>query len=621
MDKLAMRTSSITERNYAAIAALFPNAITETVDENGVVVRAIDKNVLAQEINAHVVDGGEERYQFTWPDKRKSILLANAPIAAALRPCREESVDFDATENLYIEGDNLDVLKLLRETYLNRVKMIYIDPPYNTGHDFVYEDDFTEDASEFLRRDGQYDEQGNRLSQNLDSNGRFHTDWLNMLYPRLRIARDLLTEDGVITISIDDNEIDNLKKLCNEIFGAGNFVACIVWQKIHSTKNDAKYFSENHEYLLVYARNIDFISIGLLERTEAMNERYKNPDNDTRGPWQSGDLVASGERSNGHYPVVSPKTGTEFDVPQGKHWVYSEENMRQLIEDNRVWFGADGTAFPRKKRFLSEVQEGRKANTLWLSEEVGHNQSATREVIQLFDGEKLFDFPKPVEYLKRCISLITAGNDIILDFFSGSATTAHAVMQLNAEDSDKRKFIMVQLPEVTGEGSEAVKAGFATICEIGKERIRRAGVKIKVDSPLTTESLDIGFRVLKLDSTNMKDVYYTPEQYANMQFSLEGFADNIKENRSDEDLLFQVMLDLGIPLSAKISRNDEVFSVNDNYLIACFGHVDTTLITEIARKKPDYAVFRDSSFSSDSAMVNFEQVFAAYSPSTIRKVL
>ncbi|HCC37002.1 MAG TPA: site-specific DNA-methyltransferase, partial [Treponema sp.] len=519
------------------------------------------------------------------------------------------------------EGDNLDVLKLLRETYLNRVKMIYIDPPYNTGHDFVYEDDFAEDAADFLRRDGQYDEQGNRLAPNLDSNGRFHTDWLNMIYPRLRVARDLLTDDGVVFISIDDGEIRNLRNVCDEVFGEANFVACIVWQRIHSTKNDAKYFSENDEYIVCYAKQINNVNIGRLPRTAEMNDRYKNPDNDPRGAWQSGDLVASGERSNGHFIVTSPLTGKEFDVPQGKHWVYSEDNMRKLVDDNQIWFGADGNSFPRKKRFLTDVQDGRTPNTLWLSEEVGHNQSATREVLQIFDGQKYFDFPKPVDLIKRCVLLFTKDNDIILDFFSGSATTAHAVMQLNAEDGGKRKFIMVQLPEVTDEKSEAAKAGYKNICEIGKERIRRAGTKIKDEAGAAAKNLDIGFRVLKIDSSNMKDVYYTPDEYAQMDFSFDGLADNIKEDRTPEDLLFQVMLDIGIPLSAKIRQEGDVFYVNDSYLIACFKRVDTDLIMEIAKRKPYYAVFRDSSFASDSAMVNFDQVFNTYSPSTIKKVL
>ncbi|MDR1495409.1 MAG: site-specific DNA-methyltransferase [Clostridiales Family XIII bacterium] len=637
MEKLAMRTPSLADANFAALAKLFPNAVTEAVDENGVVVRAIDKDVLAQEINAHVVEGREERYQFTWPDKKKSILLANAPIAAALRPCREESVDFDDTENLYIEGDNLDVLKLLRETYLNRVKMIYIDPPYNTGHDFVYEDDFAEETSSFLRRDGQFDEQENRLVTNSDSNGRFHTDWLNMLYPRLRLAKDLLADDGVIFISIDDNEVRNLRILCDEVFGERNLAACLPWQSRLSMQNDTD-LSVNHEYILAYARNRRIENRRLKEsntgtwyqrdsfvfRPLPLNpDNYENPDNDPRGPWKADPFDAPHVRPNLTYPVTNPITGVQHLPPSGRCWRISPEKFSSALADNRIVWGKNGTGRPQLKVFYEEKKDFGSVDNSWFSgDKVGTATAATKELQELFGSTAPFDTPKPVSMVRKLLEIgFVRKDDIVMDFFSGSSTTAHAVMQMNAEDGGRRKFIMVQLPEICAEGSEAERIGYATICEIGKERIRRAGTKIKTDSSLTTGSLDVGFRVLKLDSANMKDVYYTPEQYANMQFSLEGFADNIKEDRSDEDLLFQAMLDLGIPLSAKISRNDEVFSVNDNHLIACFGHVDTTLITEIARKKPRYAVFRDSSFSSDSAMVNFEQVFATYSPSTIRKVL
>lgn len=525
MDKLRMQTLDGVQDNIDKIAALFPNCITERKDAEGKVTLAIDFDKLRQELSSEIVEGREERYQFTWPDKKKAILLANSPINATLRPCREESVDFDNTQNLYIEGDNLDVLKCLKETYLGKVKMIYIDPPYNTGNDFVYEDDFAESTSEYLANSGQYDEQGNRLVTNSETNGRFHTDWLNMIYPRLKVARDLLTEDGVIFISIDDNEVENLRSVCDEIFGESNFLANIVWQKIHSIKNDAKYFSENHEYGIIYAKNIDNIKLHLLPRTPEMNDRYKNPDNDPRGPWQSGDLVASGERSNGHYVVTSPKTGKQFDVPKGKHWVYSKENLYALVNDNQIWFGEDGNSFPRKKRFLSDVQDGRTPNTMWLSEEVGHNQTAAREMKNLFNGNKLFDFPKPVSYLRQITQILSDVESIVLDFFSGAATTAHAVMQLNAEDGGIRKFIMVQLPEITDENSEGNKAGYKTICEIGKERIRRAGKKIKdelaakqQESGLFSKQeekhpLDIGFRVLKLDSSNMEDIYYSPAEY------------------------------------------------------------------------------------------------------------
>ena len=631
MDKLKMHTPNQADENFRKLVALFPNAVTETIDEaTGEVVRAIDKDVLMQEISTRVVEGREERYQFTWPDKKKAMLAANAPIAATLRPVRAESVGRDGTpggwdsQNLYIEGDNLDVLKLLQETYLGKVKMIYIDPPYNTGNDFVYEDDFAEEADEYLARSGQFDEQGNRLEQNTESNGRFHTDWLNMIYPRLRLAKNLLTDDGVIFISIDDNETRNLRIICDEVFGDNNFVACVVWQKIHSTKNDARYFSENHEYVLIYARNIDQFSMNLLPRTDEMNGRYKNPDNDPRGPWQSGDLVASGERSNGHFIVTSPKTGKQFDVPQGKHWVYSQENLLALVADNQIWFGEDGNSFPRKKRFLSDVQDGRTPNTLWLSEEVGHNQSATREVKAIFDDEKVFDFPKPVTYLLQMLRIATTKDCYVLDFFSGSATTAHAVLNLNAEDGGHRKYIMVQLPEKTEEGSGAYQAGYKTICEIGKERIRRAGRKIKEEAGLTATDLDIGFRVLRLDSSNMQDVYYNPTEV--VQSLLDLTTDNIKPDRTPEDLLFQVMLDLGVELSSAIQETvidgKKVFDVADGFLLACFDSgVTTETVTAIAKKKPYYAVFRDSSMANDSVATNFDQIFETYSPQTTRKVL
>lgn len=659
MDKLRMQTANKADENFRKLAALFPNAVTETINENGEIVRAIDKDVLMQEIACTVVDGNEERYQFTWPDKKKSVLLANAPINKTLRPCREESVNFDTTENLYIEGDNLEVLKLLQETYLGKIKMIYIDPPYNTGSDFVYEDDFAQSTDEYLANSGQFDEDGNRMVQNTESNGRFHTDWLNMICPRIRLAKDLLSDDGLIVISIDDNEYKNMRNICDEVLGECNFVACVVWQKIHSIKNDAKYFSENHEYALIYAKSISKIRIHLLPRTDEMNSRYKNPDNDPRGPWQSGDLVASGERSNGHFFVTSPKTGKQFDVPQGKHWVYSQDNLIRLVEDNQVWFGEDGNSFPRKKRFLSDVQDGRTPNTLWLAEEVGHNQTATRELKALFDDEKCFDFPKPVAYIEQFVRVISDRDSVVLDFFSGSATTAHAVMQLNAEDKGHRKFIMVQLPETTDEKSEAHKAGYKTICEIGKERIRRAGKRIQEerleaialskhewdqtcfyvehkedcdrlghlpDEYFAKEHppIDTGFRVLKCDTSNMKEVYYNPAEYEASLFS--SLEDNIKEDRTPEDLLFQVMLDLGVLLSSKIEETTiagkKVFNVEDNYLIACFdSDVTEETITAVAKQKPYYFVMRDSSMANDSVATNFDQIFATYSPDTVRKVL
>ena len=625
MDKLNMQTTNIVDENIKKIGELFPNCLTERLNDEGKPEVAIDFDQLRQELSKDIVEGAEERYQFTWPDKRNAIRLANAPTTDTLRPCREESVDFDNTQNLYIEGDNLQVLKLLRENYLGKVKMIYIDPPYNTGNDFVYNDDFSQSTGEYMHNSGQEDEEGNRLVTNSESNGRFHTDWLNMIYPRLKVAKDLLSEDGVIFISIDDCEQRNMRILCDEIFGESNFVTQIVWQKIHSIKNDARFFSENHEYALIYARNKEKYKVELLPRTAEMNERYKNPDNDPRGPWQSGDLVASGERSNGHFIIISPKSGKTFDVPQGKHWVYSESNLKKLVEDNQIWFGEDGNSYKQKKRFLSDVQDGRTASTIWLSEEVGHNQTATREVKHLFDDNKYFDFPKPVSYIKQMLMVSTKNEDIVLDFFSGSATTAHAVMQLNAEDDGKRKFIMVQLPEATDEKSEANKAGYKNICEIGKERIRRAGKKIKEESPLTTQDLDTGFRVLKLDSSNMQDVYYTPAEFNEQKL----FDDNIKPDRlgnDGEDLLFQTMIELGIELSAKIEKRSiagkAVWSVSDGYLMACFDEeVNETTITEIARQHPYYFVMRDSSLANDQVADNFEQIWEEYSKETVRRIL
>lgn len=644
-EKLTMHTGNIADANFSALAKMFPNAVTETVDENGEVIRAIDAEVLAQEINTHVVSGKEERYQFTWPDKKKSVLLANAPIAATLRPSREESVDFDNTENLYIEGDNLDVLKLLRETYLNRVKMIYIDPPYNTGNDFIYEDDFKEETGEFLKRDSQYDEQGNRLTSNFDSNGRFHTDWLNLIYPRLRVARDLLTDDGVILISIDDNEVENLKKTCNEVFGEINFIATIV-RNTNSSKNQSLFVSVSHEYCLVYAKNIEILKekhsenkwsvpknnideyvkkVKQLQKEGLSNEevteelktltkypRFIDFTNywyfDERGLYRKDNL--GGVKNGNMTPLRNPITGSDDPIPPGGYR-YNTQKLDILIKENRIHFHTDGS-LPTIKRYLHENEEQRPKSIM--SDDQRPDYSLLKEF------ETPFDNPKQMSFMTRILSLADK-DSFILDFFSGSATTAHAVMQLNAEDGGNRKFIMVQIPEVTDEKSEAYREGYKNICEIGKERIRRAGTKIKEEAGLTAQNLDTGFRVLKLDSSNMKEVYYTPEEYSQMGFNLEGFMDNIKPDRSDEDLLFQVMLDLGIPISAKIEQSGNIYNVNDNYLISCFDTVDTAMITEIAQKQPYYAVFRDSSFMNDSALVNVEQIFNTYSPSTIRRVL
>lgn len=643
MDHLKMHTPNKADENFRKLAELFPNAVTETKNDQGEVVRAIDKDVLMQEINTKVVEGREERYQFTWPDKRKAVNIANVPIAKTLRPCREESVNFDTTENLYIEGDNLEVLKLLQETYLGKIKMIYIDPPYNTGNDFVYEDDYSMDNAQFIMQNGGYDEQGNRLFKNMDTNGRFHTDWLNMMYPRLKLARDLLTEDGAIFISIDENEIENLKKVCDEIFGEPNFIGSVIWERAFAPKNDAKYFSDSHDYIVVYAKNLIDFKIGKLPRTEEANARYKNPDNDPRGAWTSDNMTVKTYSANYDYEIITP-SGRVMKPTDGRCWFTSKERMNKLIEEGRVWFGEDGGNMPRLKRYLSDVQQGMTATTIWKYEDVGHNQEGRQELKKLFDDKGYFDGPKPVRLLNKILQIAnTDKNSIILDFFSGSATTAHAVMQLNAEDGGNRKFIMVQLPEKTDEKSEAYKAGYTNICEIGKERIRRAGAQIihnsqcimhnekclmtkcpNYESCIMNSPLDVGFRVFKCDSSNMKDVYYSPESY-NGTF-LNSLTENIKEDRTPEDLLFQVMLDLGILLSSKITETliggKKVFDVADGFLIACFDDTVTDeVVTEIAKKKPQYFVMRDSSLAKDSVATNFDQIFALYSPYTTRKVL
>ena len=624
MDKLKMHSVNKVDENIAKIGAMFPNCLTERKNENGEVEYAIDFDQLRQELSSVIVEGNEERYQFTWPDKKKSILLANAPIAKTLRPCREESVDFDTTENLYIEGDNLDVLKLLQETYLGKVKMIYIDPPYNTGSDFVYNDDFAEDADTYLANSGQFDAEGNRLVQNTESNGRFHTDWLNMIYPRLKLAKDLLADDGVIFISIDDNEVENLRKAGDDIFGEDNFVSSIIWEKKYAPANDAKWLSDNHDYILLYAKNKLLWHPQLLPRSEEMNSRYTNRDNDPRGVWKAADMTVKSYSSTYDYPITTP-SGKVVRPAAGRCWNTSKENFDKMVADNRIWFGEKGDNVPAVKKFLTEVQDGMVPLTIWKYTEVGHNQEGRQEVKKLFADKGLFDGPKPVRLLSRALQIANLGSDaIVLDFFSGSASLAHAVMQLNAEDNGNRKFIMVQLPEETDKKSEAYKAGYKNICEIGKERIRRAGKKIKDESPLTTQNLDTGFRVLKLDSSNMKDVYYTPADYEISMFDT--LADNIKEDRTPEDLLFQVMLDLGVLLSSKIEETTiagkKVFNVADGFLMACFDeNVSDETITAVAKQKPYYFVMRDSSLASDSVATNFDQIFATYSPDTVRKVL
>lgn len=623
-----MQTTNIVDENIKRIGELFPNCLTERLNEEGKPEMAIDFDQLRQELSKDIVEGAEERYQFTWPDKRNAIRLANAPTTDTLRPCREESVDFDNTQNLYIEGDNLQVLKLLRENYLGKVKMIYIDPPYNTGNDFVYNDDFSQSAGEYIHNSGQEDEEGNRLVANTENNGRFHTDWLNMIYPRLKVAKDLLSEDGVIFISIDEHESHNLRKICDEIFGISNFMAQIVWEKRYTRSNNSKKFTTLTEPLLCYSKNVSSIQTIKEPRNDKSDSIYTNPDNDPRGVWTSVSYVnpaTKDQRPNLTYPLTNPITGQQVVHPTNA-WKYERKTYEEHVRDNKLYWGKNGeNTYPRLKKFLSEMEGGMVPVDLWNYEDSGSTDIASKELEKLL-GRQIFDFPKPKELIKRILSLIINGDNnedsLILDFFSGSATTAHAVMQLNAEDGGKRKYIMVQLPEATDEKSEAYKAGYKNICEIGKERIRRAGKKIKEESPLTTQDLDIGFRVLKLDSSNMQDVYYTPSEFNEQKL----FDDNIKPDRTEEDLLFQTMIELDIELSAKIEKRSiagkTVWSVSDGYLMACFDEeVNETTITEIARQHPYYFVMRDSSLANDQVADNFEQIWEEYSKDTVRRII
>lgn len=649
MDKLKMHSMNKVDENIEKIGKLFPNCITERKNENGKVEYAIDFDMLRQELSTAIVEGNEERYQFTWPDKKKTIRSSNAQINKTLRPCREESVNFDSTQNLYIEGDNLEVLKLLQETYLGKIKLIYIDPPYNTGHDFVYEDDFTQDISTYIENSGQIDALGNRLVQNAESNGRFHTDWLNMIYPRIKLAKDLLTEDGVIFISIDDNEIDNLRKICDEIFGESNFIGQLILKT--ATDNNPSQINIEHEYMICYAKN-KLTQKNWVRRSEAASKivskynqlRYSMQDNseiqkqlrvwikehkdelpqvahynnvDDKGVYSSSSNSSNPHPGGYMFDIIHPVTGQPCPKPQNG-WRWPEKTFLAYAENGEVEWGKDHTTQPHiKKRIETSVEYLR---TLIYED----NRATTKMLSDLFDGHKVFDNPKPVNVLMRIMEFVLDENSTVLDFFSGSATTAHSVMQLNAEAGSSHKFIMVQLPELTPEKSEAYKVGLKNICEIGKERIRRAGAKIKADSPMTTQDLDIGFRVLKCDTSNMKEVYYNP---AELEINLlTDLADNIKEDRTAEDLLFQVMLDLGIMLSAKVEQTTlagkTVFNVNGNHLIACFDKdITDETMKAIAKQEPYYFVMRDDGFADDSVATNFEQIFATYSPDTVRKVL
>ena len=613
MDKLKMHSMNKVDENIKKIGALFPNCVTERKNDAGEVEYAIDFDMLKQELSAVVVEGKEERYQFTWPDKKKSILAANAPISDTLRPCREESVDFDNTQNLYIEGDNLAVLKLLQETYLGKIKMIYIDPPYNTGNDFVYNDDFAESAEEYLAHSGQFDEEGNQFVPNTETNGRFHSDWLNMIYPRIKLAKDLLSEDGALFISIDDNEVTNLTKVCDEVFGTHNRIALICHKSRASVSND-KIISPNHNTVLFYAKNIIVLEsqrkmIGL----DPVLEGFDYDDNDGNGAYRLVPVDGPGgaKKGNPHF---------EFLGVEG-YWRFSKETMQEKYNQGLIVKRGNSLY---QKYFKTTAEKTRRTATTWW-DDAGLTSSATSSLKTLM-GKATFDTPKPVELIDRMLRMITFSDEesIVLDFFSGSATTAHAVMKYNAETDGHRKYILVQLKEPTNEKSEAYANGYRDICEIGKERIRRAGAKIKEENGMMAQNLDTGFRVLKLDSSNMKDVYYTPDEYEINMFDM--LSDNIKEDRTPEDLLFQVMLDLGVLLSSKIEEEiiagKKVFNVADGFLYACFdSNVSEETITAIAKKKPYYFVMRDSSMATDSVATNFDQIFATYSPDTERKVL
>ena len=638
MEKLNMQTTNVVDKNIKRIGELFPNCLTERLNDEGKPEVAIDFDQLRQELSKDIVEGSEERYQFTWPDKRNAIRLANAPTTDTLRPCREESVDFDNTQNLYIEGDNLEVLKLLRENYLGKVKMIYIDPPYNTGNDFVYNDDFAQSAGDYIHNSGQEDEEGNRLVANTESNGRFHTDWLNMIYPRLKVAKDLLSEDGVIFISIDDNEEDNLRKLCNEIFGQSNTVGVFVWTKKKKGSHLSKTFRSMTEYVLCYAKNITNIELfgedaysdkwqPIVKKTNAIKV-LKFPANLIETSLSS-NLYSAGIYAQDTTPI---EFLDDFIIKGGQivntirvsgPFVWTQAKLEEEIKA--------GTKFSLSNKYgfnvfrsdqLDKVK--RPSSIIDAKVNVGTNEDASTEIEKLFGRERIMDYPKPSSLIRYLINTLAHYDAelIALDFFSGSATTAHAVMQLNAEDGGKRKFIMVQLPEATDEKSEAYKAGYKNICEIGKERIRRAGKKIKEESTLTTQDLDTGFRDLKLDSSNMNDVYYTPAEFNERDL----FEDNIKPDRTDEDLLFQVMIKLGIELSAKIEKKQiagkTVWKVSDGYLLACFDeNVNETTITEIAKQHPYYFVMRDKSLANDNVADNFEQIFEHYSKDTIRRII
>lgn len=618
MEKMRMKSLDMTEENINKISIMFPNCITETIDKNGRAKKAINFELLRQMLSNDIVEG-DEAYEFTWVGKRAAIVEANKPIEKTLRPCFAESINWDSTENLYIEGDNLEVLKLLQESYLNKIKMIYIDPPYNTGNDFIYNDDFQITSEKYSDELGEIDVDGNRMFKNTDGNGRFHSDWCSMMYSRLMLARNLLTDDGAIFISIDDNEYSNLKEMCDEIFGTQSFLASFVWKRRASSQLDKSKCSTDHEYVLAY-KGKEFRALRGIDKDY---KGYSNPDNDPRGPWTTGDLTVgmTGDmRPNQYYDLVDPKTGKVYKPNYNRVWSYIPESMNQLIAENRIVFPEDTSKRPMKKRFASELDSDTNPQSTWM-DNVGMNTEGTKQIYELF-GKSFFSYTKPESLITTFILQATEKNDIILDFFSGSATTAHAVMEQNVNDGGQRKFIMVQLPEKTDEKSEAYKSGYKNICEIGKERIRRAAKKIAEEHP--DIKFDNGFRVLKLDDSNMNEVYYNPEDYS--QGFLNQLESNIKSDRTDLDLLFGCLLEWGLPLSLPYTSEQidgcTVHNYNDGDLIACFDeNIPDSVIKAIAKKQPLRAVFRDSSFTDSPSKINVDEIFKLTAPNTRVKVI
>ncbi|WP_324742977.1 site-specific DNA-methyltransferase [Tsuneonella sp. CC-YZS046] len=626
--KLDMQTPQLSRDIATKILEAMPELATEAVDESGSIQQLIDFDLLKTVLEGHVIEGARERYHLNWPGKASALIESNAPIRKTLRPDMSESVNFNSTKNLFIEGDNLDALKLLRETYLGRVDMIYIDPPYNTGSDLIYHDDYSENSSAYLERSGQVDEDGGRLVANSQSNGRFHSDWLSMMYPRLRIARQLLADTGIIFISIDDNERANLQKLCEEVFGGQNFLGCFVWKRRSGAMDAVTNLSEDHEYVLVYTK-----SKGILKGVQRTFEKYANPDNDPRGPWISDNLSAGKPGGDTHYPITDPASGREYLPPKGRYWPYSRTTMARKISEGRVLFPKDGKGVPMLKRFASEAVKPTIPVSSWIERPNGGggqstivspmNSSATTALKSLFEG-KLFSFPKPVELISALIDQGAGKNALILDFFAGSGTTAQAVFECNAADGGNRRYILIQLPEAVGEESDAFKEGYRAISDLTKERIRRAGKKVLEGERHGDWNGDVGFRVFKIASSNMKDVYYRPDELK--QSSLLDMIDNVKEGRTPEDLLFQVLVDWGVDLSLPIHREavhgKTVFFVDDNALIACFDDgVTEDLVEEIAKSEPLRVVFRDSGFISDAVKINAAQILRQISATTDLKVI